>query len=108
MRRVNGDSSERSYENTTLYGLVAETYPRPEVYKVVGQVPPDAPASQHFNFIVKIPPGTMKPQFKIMLRNMLAQRFGLTAHREPREFAGYDLVVARGGPKLKDAAGFTG
>jgi uncharacterized protein (TIGR03435 family) len=108
MRRVNGDSSERSYENTTLYGLVAEAYPRPEFYKVVGQVPPDAPASQHFNVIVKIPPGTTKPQFKIMLRNMLAQRFGLTAHRETREFAGYDLVVARGGPKLKDAAGFTG
>ena len=108
MRRVNGDSSQMSYENTTLYGLVAEAYPRPDFYKVLGQIPPDGSASQHFNVVVKIPPGTTKPQFKIMLRNMLAQRFGLTAHREAREFAGYDLLVAKGGPKLKDAAEFSG
>jgi uncharacterized protein (TIGR03435 family) len=43
-----------------------------------------------------------------MMQNMLAQRFGLTAHRETQEFAGYNLVVAKGGPKLKDAAEFTG
>ena len=108
VRSVTGDSSQRSYENTTLYGLVAEAYPWPEFYQVVGQVPQDGPAAQHYNVIVKIPPGTTKPQYKIMMRNMLAQRFGLTAHRETREFAGYDLVIAKGGPKLKDAAEFTG
>jgi beta-lactamase regulating signal transducer with metallopeptidase domain len=55
VRRVTGDSSERSYENTTLYSLVMEAYPPPEFYKILGQILPDEP--QHFNVNVKIPQG---------------------------------------------------
>ncbi len=38
-----------------------------------------------------------------MLRGILEERFQLKAHKETRELPVYDLVVAKGGPKLKAA-----
>jgi len=38
-----------------------------------------------------------------MLRNLLADRFKLKASRETREESGYALVLAKNGPKLKEA-----
>ena len=38
------------------------------------------------------------------LRSLLADRFGLTVHSETREQPVYSLVVAKGGPKLKEPA----
>jgi uncharacterized protein (TIGR03435 family) len=38
-----------------------------------------------------------------MLQKLLADRFKLTFHYEQREMASYELVVAKGGPKLKVA-----
>jgi uncharacterized protein (TIGR03435 family) len=49
-----------------------------------------------------MPPTTTKEQFQSMLRNLLAERFHLRVHHETRNFPGYDLVVAKGGPKLKE------
>jgi uncharacterized protein (TIGR03435 family) len=39
-------------------------------------------------------------QFR-MLQQVLAERFQMKAHMEPREMPAYDLVVAKGGAKLK-------
>jgi uncharacterized protein (TIGR03435 family) len=35
---------------------------------------------------------------------MLAERFGLKIHREKKEMPAYDLVIAKNGPKLAEAA----
>lgn len=51
----------------------------------------------------KIPEGATRDQVDLMWQNMLADRFKLVVHRETREFQTYDLVVAKGGPKFKDA-----
>jgi uncharacterized protein (TIGR03435 family) len=37
-----------------------------------------------------------------MLQNLLAERFKLAAHREKKEMQVFDLVVAKGGPKLHE------
>ena len=50
-----------------------------------------------------MPPGTTKAQFQLMMRNLLRQRFHLEIHRESRNFPGYELVVAEGGPKLRES-----
>jgi uncharacterized protein (TIGR03435 family) len=42
-------------------------------------------------------------QLKLMLQTLLADRFQIRLHRESREAPGYALVVAKGGPKLKEA-----
>ncbi len=51
-----------------------------------------------------MPPGTTKEQFQLMLQDLLAKRFHLAVHHETQNFPGYDLVVAKGGPKLKEAS----
>jgi uncharacterized protein (TIGR03435 family) len=43
-----------------------------------------------------------------MMRNLLAERFKLSFHRETREFPCYQLVVARGGPALKATSAAAG
>jgi uncharacterized protein (TIGR03435 family) len=38
-----------------------------------------------------------------MLRSLLSERFNLTVHREAKATSGYLLVVAKSGPKIKEA-----
>jgi len=39
---------------------------------------------------------------RLMIQNLLAERFKLTLHRDSKEMQMFDLVVAKGGPKLKE------
>jgi uncharacterized protein (TIGR03435 family) len=48
------------------------------------------------------PSTTTRDQLLLMLRELLAERFGLAVHRETKEVSGYMLVVAKNGPKLKE------
>jgi uncharacterized protein (TIGR03435 family) len=57
-----------------------------------------------FDVIAKVPEGTTKEQYRLMLQNLLAERFKLSLHRDKKEAQMYDLVVAKGGPKLKESA----
>jgi uncharacterized protein (TIGR03435 family) len=41
-------------------------------------------------------------RLEAMLRTLLADRFKLKVHREPRQVPDYELGVATGGPKLKE------
>ena len=59
--------------------------------------------SDHFD-ILALTPGEAQPshdQQMAMLRTLLADRFKLAFHREPKVFSLYALEVARGGSKLK-------
>lgn len=65
--------------------------------------------SDHYD-IEALTPGDSRPdhdQQMAMLRNLLADRFKLTFHREPREFSIYALEPAKGGAKIgeKDGTG---
>jgi uncharacterized protein (TIGR03435 family) len=44
-------------------------------------------------------------QLRLMLQNLLAQRFRLAEHRETKEVNGYALVAVNGGPKLEASKG---
>jgi uncharacterized protein (TIGR03435 family) len=77
---------------TLAYGL--------EFYQFTGPAHMD---QDRFNITANVPPGTTKEQFHQMLRNLLAGRFHLKTHREPRETAMYDLTLAKGGPKFKES-----
>jgi uncharacterized protein (TIGR03435 family) len=48
-------------------------------------------------------PEASQEQFRLMLQNLLAERFGLKVHREKKEVPAYALVVAKNGPKLKES-----
>lgn len=61
--------------------------------------------SDHYD-ILGVTPGEVRPSHDeqmTMLRSLLADRFKLTFHREPKTFSIYELEVAKNGPKLKES-----
>jgi uncharacterized protein (TIGR03435 family) len=60
--------------------------------------------TERFDITAVMPPETTKEQFRVMLQNLLSERFKLTVHRETKELPMYSLVVARNGPKMKESA----
>jgi uncharacterized protein (TIGR03435 family) len=75
---------------TTAYGLKS--------YQIDG---PNWLNSDRFDIIAKIPAEATKEQYKLMLQNLLAERFKLTLHHQTKELPMYALVVGKGGPKMK-------
>ena len=65
-------------------------------------VAPDWTQDQRFDIRAAVAPGTTQEQFGTMLQNLLVDRFHLAFHREPREATRYELLIAEGGPKLKE------
>jgi uncharacterized protein (TIGR03435 family) len=55
-----------------------------------------------YTVVATIPPGTTTKQFQSMLQKLIAERFHVTLHREMQARPGYELVVSKGGPKLKE------
>lgn len=60
--------------------------------------------SQRFDVIAKVPDGATKEDGQIMLQNLLADRFKLKLHKGSKDAPIYELVVAKGGIKIKEAA----
>ena len=86
-------------EGFSLKMLVARAYNVPDS-RISGG--PNWVDSDRFNIEAKaegenIAPGQMAP----MIQALLEDRFQLKAHRENREMPIYELVVAKGGPKIK-------
>lgn len=59
------------------------------------------PRADRFEISAKIPPGATRDQFRLMVQNLLIQRFKLAAHYEKKEVQGYALVVPKNGHKMK-------
>jgi uncharacterized protein (TIGR03435 family) len=64
---------------------------------------PAALNEARFDILAKIPEGASKEQVPEMLQSLLADRFKLVFHLENGEVAIYALVVAKGGPNLKES-----
>jgi uncharacterized protein (TIGR03435 family) len=59
-------------------------------------------ATERYDIAATVPASATKEQFRVMLQNLLAERFQLAFHRERKEFVVYELAVAKNGPKLKE------
>ena len=67
-------------------------------------VGPDYLKTGRFDILAKMPAGAKEEQAPQMLQALLAERFGLVAHREKREAQIYALVIGKGGlKKMKPA-----
>lgn len=93
------DPGRLNYLNVPLRRIVHTAYGVQAYELVASSWMTDA----RFDIAATIPEGTTAEQFRIMLQNLLAERFHLTLHRESRELTAYDLTVARGGTKMKEA-----
>jgi uncharacterized protein (TIGR03435 family) len=69
-------------------------------YQVTG---PDWLDTERFEIVAKVVLGTTDEQVRKMWQNLLAERFGVVIHHESKVFQVEELVVAKGGPKLKES-----
>jgi uncharacterized protein (TIGR03435 family) len=69
-------------------------------YQVRG---PTSIDSQLYNIAAKVPEGTTKEQFALMIQRLLEERFKLSMHRESKEQPVYELTVAKSGPRLTES-----
>jgi uncharacterized protein (TIGR03435 family) len=65
--------------------------------------PPESSQSSHWVPAKSTAPPT--PEMRLMLQTLLADRFQLKLHTEPKKENVYALVLAKGGPKLKPSDG---
>jgi uncharacterized protein (TIGR03435 family) len=70
-------------------------------YQISG---PDWLTTERYDVVVGVPSRAAKDQVNLMWQALLAERFGLTVHHEPRDLRVEELVVANGGPKLRETA----
>lgn len=85
--------------NCTLAYLITKAFAL-ERYQFPGQMSlPDAA----FDISARVPEGTTSEQFAVMLQNLLKDRFHLAYHYDKKPMQGYELVVAKNGPKLKES-----
>jgi uncharacterized protein (TIGR03435 family) len=87
-----------SVSNIGLGQLIVEVYGLRDV-QLVGR--PSWFDSERFDIEAKPSAAATYEQCKLMVQNLLAERFGMKAHRETREAPVYFLSVAKGGPKLR-------
>jgi uncharacterized protein (TIGR03435 family) len=90
-------------KNYTLDGLIAAAY---DLHPKAISGGPAWAESDRYEVIAETP-GELRPSYDDqmrMLRRLLDDRFNLRFHRGKKEFAIYDLTVAKGGPKLKPSA----
>jgi uncharacterized protein (TIGR03435 family) len=95
------DPERITYVNVRLAHLISIAYAR-DFDQISG---PAWIESEKYDVTAKVRPGATKQQAQEMWRNLLAERFHLTLHHTTKEFPGYELVVAKNGPKLKESTG---
>ncbi len=71
-------------------------------YQFPGQ---SALPDQGFDVMARVPAGATHQQFQAMLQGLLQERFGLAGHFEQKPVQGYELVVGKNGPNLKESKG---
>jgi len=87
-------------ENVSLSRLITRAYD----LKANQITPPEWMGIERYNLRAKLRPGVTEEQFRLMLQNLLAERVRLQVHWETKETPAFDLVVAKAGPKFKEAA----
>jgi uncharacterized protein (TIGR03435 family) len=95
-----GTSGRLTITNTALRDCVAFAFgiPPGREFQLVG---PGWLDTEKFDIAATYPAPKSREQIQEMLKKMLAERFGLKVHYEPRELESYALVVAKKGAKLK-------
>jgi uncharacterized protein (TIGR03435 family) len=97
---VHIDGARLSCTYLSLKDYIRVAY-RIKEHQVVG---PDWLASARFDIAATLPAGTPREKVPDLLKTLLTDRFRMTTHQDSKEFPVYALVVAKGGPKMKESA----
>ena len=93
------DPERITYSNVTLKNVLFQAY-GVNAERIAG---PGWLDSERYHITAKLPRGATQEQFRMMLRNLLADRFKLTLHHDPKELAVLVLTALPGGLKIKEA-----
>jgi uncharacterized protein (TIGR03435 family) len=96
------EHGELTLTNTTLSDCVRFAYNLVSDDQMAG---PDWVKSKEFRYdiVAKTGPDVSRERIEEMLQTLLAERFKLAAHSEPRTLAHYELVIGKGGLKMQKA-----
>jgi uncharacterized protein (TIGR03435 family) len=97
------DPGRLSFLATTMMGLLSKAF-GVGTGQIVGPAVQPRVGANFYEVIATMPPDTTKEQLQAMLQNLLVERFHLVVHHETRNFPAWELVVDKGGPKLKEGA----
>jgi len=97
------DPGRYSFGKADLMILIMIAYDV-EDFQISSRYPLDR---ENIDLAAKVPPATTKEQFRLMLQNLLADRFHLKLHIESREFPAYELALAKMRLKLRMASART-
>jgi uncharacterized protein (TIGR03435 family) len=92
------------YHSAFFLDLIELAY-HVEPFRISSKAPLDR---EKFDIDVNRPAGATRSQFRVMMQNLLAERFHLRLHTQSKEFPAYALVTAKTGLKLKEAPAGTG
>src|ERR1035438_9790555 len=81
-----GDPTRLAIDNYSFFSLIMRAYDL-SPFQISGVERNGEP----FNITAKIPEGATKEQFRVMLQNLLADRFQLKVHRETKELPIYEI-----------------
>jgi uncharacterized protein (TIGR03435 family) len=84
--------------NVTVGQLMRSAY-QIQDFQLSGQ--PSWFDSDRYDVEAKAAGNASTPEMRVMLQNLLAERFKLTFHRGTKEFPAFALIVAGNGPKLR-------
>lgn len=90
------DPTRYTYGQADLEILLMTAYDLDD-FQVSSKQPLDR---DRFDVVARVPANATKHDFRVMLQNLLAERFQMKLHFESREFPALELVVAQGGTKL--------
>jgi uncharacterized protein (TIGR03435 family) len=93
------DPERWTFTNMSLQDLIRTAYDV-KPYQVSG---PAWLESARFDVTAKVPAGATAQQSRLMLQNLLSERFKLVLHHSAKDAPIYALVVAKNGPKLKES-----
>jgi len=99
------DTAQFTCSNNSLLILILSTYPDITASRVSGG--PAWLTTEYWDVAAKLPPNMptaekeLNRRAELMLQVLLADRFKLVVHREMRDQPIYELVLAKGGPRLK-------
>jgi uncharacterized protein (TIGR03435 family) len=90
--------------DATMLDLIAAAYNVTDTDTIVGG--PNWLDRDRFDVAAKAQNGTSPEQLRLMLQQLLAERFKLVLHKDSRPMPGFALTVGKGGkPKMKEAPG---
>jgi uncharacterized protein (TIGR03435 family) len=91
-----------TWSGIALAGLLARAYDL-KLYQIHGAGAPDSLLVTRYNISARLPKGASGNDLKLMLQELLKDRFKLSMHRETHEGRAYYLQVDAGGFKLKES-----